>query len=247
MIQSKSTHVELNRKLMFLLVAIVGTIFSAFNVCDPGALAAGKNRTEPAFTSIRELMDHRQFEEALPILSAMIGKNPEATEAYALRGVCYFRQEEFERAVRDFQQYFKTANEPAPLLYHRLYGLSLCQFAKFPQALEQFNIDIKREPKVWDYWFDRTQLYTVTKQYDKALADANVLVSLKPDNFRYALRAKIYKVMGNYQKSANDWTTAIKLSPDRGAYYEERAKCYDKLGKADLAARDRKKRDTELD
>jgi hypothetical protein len=88
-----------------------------------------------------------------------------------------------------------------------------CQFEKFPQALEQFNIDIKREPTVWDYCFDRTQLYTVTKLYDKALADANVMVSLKPDNDRHALRAN----------------------------------CYDKFGKTELAAKDRKRRDAGLD
>jgi tetratricopeptide (TPR) repeat protein len=226
---------------------MVGTIFGAICILAPGVLSTPRDTTEPALASVQELMAHKQFEEALPILSGIIGKNPGTTEAYALRGTCYFRQEEFERAVRDFQEYFKNAKEPTPILYHRLYGLALCQFQKFPQALEQFNIDIKREPKVWDYWFDRTQLYSVTKQYDKALADANVMVTLRPDHFRYSLRAKIYKAMGNYQKSVDDWTTAIKQCPDRRDYYEERAKCYDKLGKAALAASDRTMRDAELE
>ncbi|MDR3614990.1 MAG: tetratricopeptide repeat protein [Candidatus Obscuribacterales bacterium] len=245
--QSKSLHVKLDKKIMVHLVAVIGTVFSACFGSGSDSFAAGKSSTEPALTSIRELIDHQQFAEALPILSGLIGRNPDATEAYALRGVCYFRQEEFERALRDFQEYFKTAKEPVPLVYHRLYGLALCQFEKFPQALEQFNIDIKREPKVWDYWFDRTQLYTVTKHYDKALADANVMVSLKPDNYRHALRARIYVAMGNYQKALEDWNEAIRQASDRRDYYDMRANCYDKLGKTELAAKDRKRRDAGLD
>jgi tetratricopeptide (TPR) repeat protein len=239
--------VKIHKQIIALLMAVLGTTFGAACASSPGAATGREGSYEPALASASELVEHQNFDDAITILSGLIGKNPKLSDAYALRAVCYYRMEEFERANRDFREYFKTAKEPCPIAYHRLYGLSLCQFQKFPEALEQFNIDIKREPKVWDYWFDRTQLYTNTKQYDKALADANVMVKLKPDHYRYALRAKIYWAMGNYQKSVDDWTAAIAQLPDRRDYYACRADCYDKLGKPALAASDRKKRDVGLE
>jgi tetratricopeptide (TPR) repeat protein len=64
-------------------------------------------------------MAHQQYEEALPILSGIIGKNAGVTEAYALRAVCCSHLEEFERAIRYFREYLKKTKEPAPLDYHR--------------------------------------------------------------------------------------------------------------------------------
>lgn len=222
-------------------------VFSALCILFSASVnsSSGSESPQMAIETVNEMMQHKQYESCLPILTMQIRKHPNLLDAYALRGVCYLQMENYDAALSDFDTYFESAKEPIPTNFHRSYGLTLCQFKKFPQALEHFTIDVKREPKNWNYWYDRAQLYATLKQYDKAIDDATIMLKLRPEHYRFALRAKIYYNKGDYEKAAQDWTTAIKLSSGNSLYYEGRAKCYEKMGKTDLAKKDRAQRDNE--
>jgi Tfp pilus assembly protein PilF len=47
--------------------------------------------------------------------------------------------------------------------------------------------------------------------------------------------------LGQYQPAVNDYSTVISNTPKYGAAYCGRARAYEKLGKQDLAEKDREK------
>ncbi|HEY9713696.1 MAG TPA: tetratricopeptide repeat protein [Chroococcales cyanobacterium] len=62
------------------------------------------------------------------------------------------------------------------------------------------------------------------------------------DDVVYKARGDAYMLTGAYDKAVSDYTRAIENSPEYSARsYKAQAEAYDKLGKTDLAAKDRKK------
>jgi len=83
------------------------------------------------------------------------------------------------------------------------------------------------------------------KDNKKALDDYNAAVANAADSFGADVylqhRALFFNSIGQYQKSINDCTAAIKLAPANFANYTSRALSYEKLGKIDLAEKDKLK------
>ncbi len=62
------------------------------------------------------------------------------------------------------------------------------------------------------------------------------------DDEAFTKRGHAYLLMGEYNKALSDLSGAIALDPGYGAgAYEERSLVYEKMGKLDLAARDKQK------
>ncbi|MCC6977984.1 MAG: tetratricopeptide repeat protein [Candidatus Melainabacteria bacterium] len=75
---------------------------------------------------------------------------------------------------------------------------------------------------------------------DEALKVLTALISHnKADDIGYLNRARLYESMGKHAQAITDYSTAIDLSPST-TYLKERAAVYDKIGRKDLAERDRK-------
>ena len=109
-------------------------------------------------------------------------------------------------------------------------------------AIEDFSF-VCKHPN-FDHYGDtvgyRANAYMQIKDYPHALADYTTLIKLSPgdDNLRRQ-RAVVYELMGNFPKAVEDYTAAIELAQTESApSYAARARCYEKLGKKDLAQRD---------
>lgn len=190
------------------------------------------------------LFAQRRYKACIETATREIKANPNMISAYDYRGQSYYLLEDFDNAIADLNIYFKRTTGDGDICAHRLRGLALCQIGKIREALKDFDICCKAQPGTWDFWWDRANSYTELKEYDKAIFNANEMIKLKPDNARYAQRAKIYFAAGNYKLSLADWNKAISLCPSKVNYYGARAQCYEKLGRKDLADADKKKRDS---
>jgi len=91
----------------------------------------------------------------------------------------------------------------------------------------------------------RGKMYLQLKQSDQAIAQYSEGMRVDPkDYINYRQRAQVYETQKQYKKAIADFTTAIDLnrinSDDLATSYSGRARCYDKIGKTDLVAADRK-------
>lgn len=146
-----------------------------------------------------------------------------------------------ERAMKVLNKAIEI--EPGSLAARRLRGmLRHGKNGDERAAIADFNV-VCGDP-TYDHYGDtlgyRAAAYMQIKDYPHALADYNILVKLSPsdDNLR-RLRAAVYERMGNFQKTIEDYTAAIELAQaESGPMYAARAKCYEKLGRKDLAQQD---------
>lgn len=87
----------------------------------------------------------------------------------------------------------------------------------------------------------RAWLYKEAKEFQKSLADFSKYLEFYPDNTELLLeRAKIYRELGEFQNAIDDCTKAIQIHVSK-ELLEERAINYERIGKVDLAKKDRSK------
>ena len=90
--------------------------------------------------------------------------------------------------------------------------------------------------------FDRANLYFATRDYARAIADYSKIIELDDDSEdAYQKRGDCQFALGQYKKALDDYNLALKHEVDPTAEsYRARANVYEKLGKLELAAKDRK-------
>lgn len=107
---------------------------------------------------------------------------------------------------------------------------------------DDYSQVISLTPKDAAAYNNRGWLYALARQYRKAQDDASKAITLEPkmaagyDTLGYALAG-----LGDYKGAVDAYEVAIKLAPSDGEQYVHRAQAYDKLGKHDLAEKDRAK------
>jgi tetratricopeptide (TPR) repeat protein len=88
----------------------------------------------------------------------------------------------------------------------------------------------------------RADLYIEVKEYQKALADLDKAVQLKPDfYFAYWRRGIAYTRLEAYDKAVEDLTQALKINPKFTGAYCDRGDAYMRLGQPKLAFKDYEK------
>ena len=116
-------------------------------------------------------------------------------------------------------------------------------------AVADMDKAIQINPKGDHLYRVRSKFYILQKKDDKALADLNKSIACqdKDQESTYRCRGDLYLRLKKYDLAVKDYTAAINCSAkkkdDRSMEldYSGRAKAYEKLGKMDLAAADRKK------
>ena len=189
--------------------------------------------------------NHRK---ALPYLDRAIELDPKSAEAYYLRGNVYFSLEEIDLAELDLNKAISLNPRLAVAYWQRarVYGergkldLALSESAK-AVGLAGSNCD--------SYWYrDRASWYAQKGDNVHALEEYNRTIQAKPkDLWPYFFRACIYYKTGSYSKALSDLNIASKPPTEvsLGRVRQLRAQCYDKLGKHDLAEKERKAADSE--
>lgn len=133
--------------------------------------------------------------------------------------------------------------EPQP---RRLRGLLLAgKNGNYKKAIEDFSVALKDTK--YDHYADllgaRADACIKVKDFPQALSDIQAQLKLIPkdDNARRKL-ANIYYLSGAYQKACDEYTRVIEMEPmEAGGNYMARARCYEKLGKTELARKDLQK------
>lgn len=95
---------------------------------------------------LQRLVRLRDHEKALTAIDALIARTPTFAEAYNQRGIMYFRQKKFDRAIADCQK----ALELNPYHFGAQAGLGQCfmQMRKHRAALKAFRAALRLNPRM---------------------------------------------------------------------------------------------------
>lgn len=119
---------------------------------------------------------------------------------------------------------------------------------KTKQAIEDLTraIDLSKDKPHYTFYQDRGCLRMESGDENGALSDFVAALKLNPkDCWLHHFRACIFYKRGRFKEALADASDAIRLqtADQKGAFYQLRAKCYDKLGQPTLAKKDRETAD----
>jgi tetratricopeptide (TPR) repeat protein len=196
-----------------------------------------------------QLNSHHHPHEAILHLNHAIQMDPNAFNAHLQRANALVQLDELTPALSDLDIVLKHGDND---FAYELRSRVMYELGNYEQALADISSSIEHTTRPWlksGRLYQRSRLYRVVKQPDKALPDLAAALALekKPTKNFYYNRGGTYFEMGEYKKAVADFTSAIDLVKpgdiERSRYYGLRASAYQKMGRTDLAAADRNKSD----
>jgi len=165
--------------------------------------------------------------------SDAIAKAP-SVRAYNNRGDYYYKQKQYEKAVADFNSALKIYPNFARA-YRNLANVDRDR-GRTAAAIESLSRAIAVKPGDTEAYVIRGDLYYKSRLYDKALADAQMAISLDKNNFNAYLNCSAaLNVLGMYSEALAASDRAISLDPKNGEAWYNRGNTYRITSKTDSA------------
>ncbi|HAS41155.1 MAG TPA: hypothetical protein DCS93_11785 [Microscillaceae bacterium] len=157
-----------------------------------------------------------KLNKKIALVTAKIKVKPEDYDLYWDRALIYDRAGRHQEAIQDYnhiltldtskmsqEEYFRVLQQKAR--NERTIGL-------YKQALESISVPLKASNYASTFLSSRHFLYYFAGEYDKALADVEMLLKREPKNGIYmAARADTKRKMGDYLGALQDYKAADKL------------------------------------
>jgi tetratricopeptide (TPR) repeat protein len=148
---------------------------------------------------------------------------------YSERGECYSLAKQYQNGVDD------QSKAIALVKSGKADGMTVNDLTKE----DSLKVLIAR------YYDLRADDYKSLKDYKHSFEDFDTAIAGNPIPWDQAVylqhRGSAYKSLGQYQKAIDDYTAATKLDAGNVMNYQLRADSYEKIGKKDLAQKDRVK------
>jgi len=164
-------------------------------------------------------------EEKLSVLERAITLNPQASDAYTLRGIEYATRFDFSKAKADLAKATSLSpNEYQPVQW-------LCEIAKIEgnpaEELALLTKFLKNQPDKAHALSARSKLYFEQKKYDEAIADISRIISKRSkDAIAYYARGKCYVAKGEFEAARKDFDTGLVEAPLSPELLTERGKLF---------------------
>lgn len=182
------------------------------------------NADNPNIISARAdaYMSVNNFEKATTDYTTIINKNPSYKDIYFDRGYSYIMQKKYEEAKKDMEQQLVLNPNDFKSLANLI---NLKKHLKMnTEALADYESLIKNfpnQPNMHIVYNNRANLYQDLNELDKALADINKALEIKPDyDMGYLNRAEIYNKMGEKKLACEDFSRAKQLKVESNKYFE---------------------------
>lgn len=182
----------------------------------------------------------KQYDKALADFNKAVELAPSDARARMDRANLYMEMKNIPLALKDCNEII--VQQPKEIPFYELRA-KIFEANKQPdRALFDLSKIIALSKTDPPAYLRRGQLYDRLGDYPKAIADYTVAADLNPsDDEAFRLRGGSYFKLGQYPQAINDYTEAISRNPHGNIQaYSLRAAAYDKVGKSDLAAKDRK-------
>ena len=103
-------------------------------------------------------------------------------------------------------------------------AMNAFRLGNYDVAIDCFNKLIQLN--VTGSYLGRGETYFAKKAYDKAIADFDEAILLRPSANAFRFRGDAYSRIGDFEKATADYSQAIQLDPHDGHLYLDRAQAY---------------------
>jgi tetratricopeptide (TPR) repeat protein len=183
------------------ILALAGMGVGAYYYID-----AAPSRAEATFQAGMKLMSPGKYQEAIRKFDSAIGTWDKHARAYLNRGVAKQTLGDTEGALDDFER--AAAADPSLAEAHTARGLILRSRKNVAGAIDAFTKSISLNPTV-DGYYQRGQLFEVSGEHQKALADFDKAIALdRSAPFVYEARSMTRRALGDTTGSAEDRSMA---------------------------------------
>lgn len=167
---------------------------------------------------------------------ALSAKKPDYA-AYLSRAGAYIRLHKDKEALADMDKYIALGNRTYEAYQQRATALE--NLGMFDRAVADYRAMQKLSTKE-DAFYKEAECLEKSNKLDEAISLlTNKLKRNQDDETAFESRGKIFAKKGRYKEAVDDFTAALKLAP-APSMLKERASAYEKMGKKDLADKDRR-------
>ncbi|MBI2810992.1 MAG: tetratricopeptide repeat protein [Candidatus Melainabacteria bacterium] len=201
--------------------------------CDL-AIKADPQRYEAYLKKARALNQIGKAKEGLAEFNKCL-KLKKLGEIYQSRGLSYRMLENYPAALSDWWRCIEMDPDYVKA-YWRIGDLQLKR-RQYKDCFKVYAMAIANKSTAARGYRKRGQLYALTNNFDKAIADHVSSLKLKPkDSTTYYSRAKVYAQFKHYDLACKDMQQAVELSPKDSSLYTALGAFYLQAGKMQDAA-----------
>ncbi|MGC9970205.1 MAG: tetratricopeptide repeat protein [Bryobacteraceae bacterium] len=177
---------------------------------------------------------------AIPACTAAIGSGQlsgaDLASASLDRGIAYLAKEDYDRAIRDFDQAIRGKPDLAAAFENRC--KANLRKHDDARALPDCEQAIRLDPKAALPVYGRGMIRFNSGDYERATLDIEQAIRLDPKlAAAYSGRAALHIRRGQYDQAIQDYGQVLRLGPDARGYYG-RGWCYVRKGDYESALRD---------
>lgn len=152
---------------------------------------------------------------------------------YANRGYAELMKQQYEDALRDFDQAIRL--EPLKRDYYGSRAYAYAGLKEYDQAISEWNNLIEKNPKDAMAYAERGQIKLRQKHLEAAEADIAASIAIKPTALAYFWRGLIKRDQKHLQSAITDYEQALELDHNNVNVLKESALAYIELNKPEQA------------
>lgn len=208
--------------------------------CDMGAGGAS------AWHYLARAYDTRKdFPNAIASINEAIRMRPQDQASYKTRATLYAAHGDKEKAIADYSEAIRVKPKDAEPYFLRAQIWETMK--RDDEALKDYELAVSKGrvghgvPYKLMSYKRQADIYLQRGEFAESAEVLTKAISVdRTDEELLRLRGEMYQKLNKHEQAIEDFSKAISLSPDfaRRAY-QSRSRSYEKLGKLDLAAKDR--------
>jgi membrane associated rhomboid family serine protease/Flp pilus assembly protein TadD len=234
----QSPNVKGWRKIDFIRLAFVFCVLIAGLFIDTKFISENpRAQAEGAYDRAVDLLQRKQYREALTYLSKAITLFPNNAAYFVDRAAANRYLEQYENALVDCKRAVQL--EPQNKRALRELAAANHTLGHYQEAVDIYTRLLSIDPKSAMSYNNRAWSYDAMGKYPEAIDDCTKALQLDPSNANALdTRGVAYLLHGQNLQAQQDFDQYLKLKPNEGAGQYHRALLDEKLGKQDLAKED---------